>query len=82
MHVDGHSYNNRVMPRHRPPTPDRDWRSNPGAWLWQRLAVSLAIRTDEDAERIRTVTFGWLFGLIFAALGLARHVQGAGLLGE
>ena len=82
LHDPGHSYNNRVMPSRRPPTPDRDRRSHPGAWLWHRLAVSLALRRDEDAERIRTVTFGWLFGLGFAALGLARQVPGAGLLGE
>jgi hypothetical protein len=65
------------------PTPDRAaGRSSPGAWLWHLLLVATGFRSDDQAERIRTITFGWLFGIGFAVLGLARSVPGAGLLGE
>jgi CHASE2 domain-containing sensor protein len=71
------------MPSRKRPTPDREpRRSSPALRLRHRLLVAAGFRKDDDAERIRTITLGWLFGLGFAVLGLARSVPGAGLLGE
>ena len=70
------------MSRHGSSSDGRNARSSAGSRWLRRLGVSLGIVRDPDAERIRTVTFGWLFGIGFAALGLARYVPGAGLFGE
>jgi CHASE2 domain-containing sensor protein len=70
------------MPKFRPAADRQPMRSPVGARWLRRLGVSLAIVRDPDAERIRTVTLGWLFAAGFALLGLARYVPGAGLLGE
>jgi CHASE2 domain-containing sensor protein len=71
------------MPSRRRTNADRATeRSSPFARLWRPLSISCGLRSDDDAERIRTVTLGWLFGIGFALLGMAGHVPGAGLLGE
>jgi hypothetical protein len=76
------SYNNAVMPKHRVPADRESSRSSTGARWLRRLGVTFAILRDPDSERIRTVTFAWLFAIGFALLGLARYVPGAGLFGE
>src|SRR5688572_5976222 len=70
------------MPKHRPSAESEQMRSAVGARWRRRLGVTLGIVPDPNAERIRTVTFGWIFALGFAVLGLARYVPGAGLFRE